>query len=249
MAYDPMTQGFAGRPAPEGDNGAGQIYLAHIGPVVTRMTRNYADIFMATGLIKRYRNVYNQGFVHITKSKLRYWFGSFLLEKELHAATIGHPTFSTAYEAVENLLLVGWGHSQEFARHHFGIESPLDLKSIADGVSMADKAIAIKEDCGTVAKAVVESFTVDGWLADGSPDLPWLPTGFKNEDGAMTEMVRGDDFIDPDMYDDGYRYTRAMVDRAALIMWLWINQKIVPWTIEKMNLVDSSRGHVLGTGG
>jgi len=100
-----------------------------------------------------------------------------------------------------------------------------------------------------VAKAIVESYTVDDWLADGSPDLPWLPTTFENEDGATTRMVRGDDFIDPDMYDWGARYTWAMVDRAALIMWLWINQKIVPWTIEKMNLVDSSRGHVLGTGG
>jgi hypothetical protein len=40
-----------------------------------------------------------------------------------------------------------------------------------------------------------------------------------------------------------------MVDRAALIIWLWINQKVVAWTIEKMNLVDSSRGQPLGEGG
>ena len=249
MAYDPQTAGFYGYKTPEGDPGAGHIYLAHIGPVITRMTRNFADIFMATGLIKNYREVYNQGFVHVTKSKLRNWFGSFLLEKELHAATIGHPTFSTAYEAVENLLLVGWGHSQEYARHHFGLAAPLDLMSIADQYGLKEKAEAIEADCKIVAKAIVESFTVDDWLADGSPDLPWLPSNFKNEDGATTSMVRGPDFVDPDMYDWGARYTWAMVDRAALIMWLWINQKIVPWTIEKMNLVDSSRGHVLGTGG
>ena len=249
MAYDPQTAGFYGYLTPEGDPGAGHIYLAEIGPVITRMTRNFADIFHATGLIEGYRSVYNQGFVHITKSKLRHWFGSFLLEKELHAATIGHPTFTTAYEAVENLLLVGWGHSQEFARHHFGIESPLDLSSIAESAGMTDKADAIKEDCKIVATAIVESFTVDGWLADGSPDLPWLPSNFTNEDGSTTEMVREDGFIDPDMYEWGARYTKAMVDRAALIMWLWINQKIIPWTIEKMNLVDSSRSTPLGVGG
>lgn len=249
MAYEPQTAGFYGYLTPEGDPGAGHIYLAHIGPVVTRMTRNFADIFHATGLIKSYRSVYNKGFVHVTKSKLRNWFGSYLLEKELHAATIGHPTFTTAYEAVENLLLSGWGHSQEYARHHLQIASPLDLLAVAKDVDLEDKARAIESDCKIVAQAIVESFTVDGWLADGSPDLPWLPTTFKNEDGSTTETVRGDDFIDPDMYDWGARYTRAMVDRAALIIWLWINQKVVTWMIEKMNLVDSSRGHVLGTGG
>ncbi|KKL66146.1 hypothetical protein LCGC14_2147850, partial [marine sediment metagenome] len=112
-----------------------------------------------------------------------------------------------------------------------------------------EKAEAIEADCKIVATAIVESFTVDDWLADGSPDLPWLPSNFKNEDGSTTEMVREDDFIDPDMYEWGARYTKAMVDRAALIMWLWINQKIVTWTIEKMNLVDSSRSTPLGVGG
>ena len=249
MAYSPQTAGFYGYLTPEGDPGAGHIYLAEIGPVVTRMTRNFADIFHATGFIKNYRSVYNLGYVHITKSKLRHWFGSFLLEKELHGVSAGHPIFSTAYEAVENLLLVGWGQSQEFARHHFGLTASLDLAEIAKQYNVGEKAEGIEADCKIVATAIVESFTVDGWLADGSPDLPWLPSNFKNEDGSTTEMVREDGFIDPDMYEWGARYTKAMVDRAALIMWLWINQKIVVWTIEKMNLVDSSRGHVLGTGG
>ena len=113
----------------------------------------------------------------------------------------------------------------------------------------SDLIPAIKEACLYIAQCIVESYTVDGWLDDGSPDLPWLPSNFQNEDGATTEMVRADDFIDPEMYDDGWRYTWAPVKRAGLVMWLWLNQRIVLHIVGQMNLVDSSRSHVAGTGG
>ncbi|MCH7769015.1 MAG: hypothetical protein IH828_08820 [Nitrospinae bacterium] len=254
MAYTPQTGGFFSYLTPEGDPGAGHIYLGEALPKIRQVGDGVADIILATGLVPAYREVYNKGFVNVTSRKIRRWTADFLTDKQLHAPTVGKPTFATAYEAVEALLLGGWGHSVEFARHHLELTSKWDLEQIAGEQQAAlagksDLIPAIKEACLYIAQCIVESYTIDGWLDDGSPDLPWLPSNFQNEDGATTEMVRADDFIDPEMYDDGWRYTWAPVNRAGLVMWLWLNQRIVLHIVGQMNLVDSSRSHVAGTGG
>ncbi len=249
MAYAPQTGGFFSYLTPEGDPGAGHIYLGDAASKIRLIGNGVAEIIMETGLIPVYREVYNKGFALVTRRKIRKWVADFLTDKQFHAPTVGKPTFKTAYEAVEALLLGGWGHSVEFAREHLGVGSPWDLKAIAIARGKVELIEPIKESCLYIAQCIVESYTVDGWLDDGSPDLPWLPSNFKNEDGATTELVRADDFIDPEMYDDGYRYSWAPVKRAGLVVWLWLNQRIVLHIIEKMNLVDSSRSHVAGTGG
>ena len=249
MAYEPQTGGFFSYLTPEGDPGAGHIYLGDAASKIRLIGNGVAEIIMETGLIPVYREVYNKGFVNVTSRKIRRWVADFLTDKQLHAPTIGKPTFATAYEAVEALLLGGWGHSVEFARDFLGAEVIWNLDLLAEKHGKSDLIPAIEEACMYIGQVIVESYTIDGWLDDGSPDLPWLPSNFQNEDGATTELVRADDFIDPEMYDDGWRYSWAPVKRAGLVIWLWLNQRIVLHIVGQMNLVDSSRSHVAGTGG
>lgn len=257
MAFDAtlVWGNFATYQRPNGDPGAGTIYLGHairktdelgnvVGPGLLDVEVHTAKIIMATGFFKVYRKPWRDTFVKMSERHIRSMVSTYMTERATHVPT-DPPTFATAWEAIDQFLRGGWGHSMEMARElesALQVEGPWDLKHIAGLVGMGDKIQPIKDGCKHLAQCIVESFMVDDWYADGHPDLPFLWSTFEHEDGHRNRKVRDDELIDPSVGSSwGGAYNWLEVERGATILWAWLNQKIVAHVIEKVNLVDSSR--------
>lgn len=256
MAWDPtlLTGNFSNFKTREGDVGIGHEYLAAamvkrdefgtvIGPGLAHVAKNVAGIIWEQNLIVSYREPYRKMFMNRpSKRKIRSWVGSDMSERATHAPTIP-PTAATSFEAVDYALRGGWGWSDMFAREYLKVEHPFYLKSLASRVGMNDKIEEIIQGCNHVGHCLVEAFVVDGWLGEGDDATPWLWDGFEGDDKQTTKMLTEDEFIDPEMHEDLYRYSWAVVKRAGLIYWMHLNQNIFTSVLNTINQVDSSQKH------
>ncbi|MCB7128002.1 MAG: hypothetical protein J3T61_00485 [Candidatus Brocadiales bacterium] len=251
MAFEPRPDSFYSYLTPEGDPGYGHVYIEYVRREMTRLGDFAHDVLAATEFFPYYTHPYISEYsgVQFRRSITRRRMEFFLTEKGIQAPTVEVPSYKTAWAAADAVMRNGVGASIELFREHVSIDGALDLGSLAYQFGLEDRIEQAEADCWRVAQAYVESFNLDGWMDDGMPDQPWLPRNFVGADGTTPKYVRPEDMFDPELFDDFYRYTKRTVDRVGDVVWAWVNQRFIRFMLVKAYVVDTSRGHVLGTGG